>query len=158
MTYAGLGPVLNLHISTLTWILENVNRSALPESTVLHLPAPLLVDSQDVYTLLSPSAHSQCAVAFSHNGKAKVSGLPKYVASTTRSRTQQVYNGTVLNRHRQGTTSSLKLDASQDSARSQIKFIIIIKPQDHPEYRTIILFLNSYQLSMAKHHYSSITN
>ena len=116
--------VLDLHISTFTRILQNVNRSALPESTVLHLPAPLLVDSQDVYTLLSPSAHSQCAVAFSHNGKAKVSGLPKYVASTTRSRTQQVYNGTVLNRHRQGTTSSLKLDASQDSARSW--FIIIM--------------------------------
>jgi hypothetical protein len=44
-----------LHILTFTRILQNVNWSALPESTILHLPAPLLADSQDVYTLLSPS-------------------------------------------------------------------------------------------------------
>ena len=49
------------------------------------------------------------------------------------------------------------LDASKESTRSQIKFMIIIKPQDHPEYRTIILLLNSYQLSMAKHYKISIT-
>ena len=58
----------------------------LPESTVLHLLAPLLVDSQDMYTLLSPSLHSQCAVSLSHNGIAEVLGLPEYVASTTKSR------------------------------------------------------------------------
>ena len=33
-------------------------------------------------------SHAQCAIAFSHNGIAKVLGLPKYVASTTKSRTQ----------------------------------------------------------------------
>jgi hypothetical protein len=44
-----------LHILTFTRILQNVNWSALPESTILHLPVPLLADSQDVYTLLSPS-------------------------------------------------------------------------------------------------------
>jgi hypothetical protein len=31
--------VLDLHISTFTQILQNVNRSALPESTVLHRPS-----------------------------------------------------------------------------------------------------------------------
>ena len=85
MTNAGLGPDLNLHISTLTQILQNVNRSALPESIVLHRPAPLLVDTQDVYTLLSPSPHSWCAVVFFHNRIAEVLGLLKYVASTARS-------------------------------------------------------------------------
>jgi hypothetical protein len=42
--------------------------------------------------LLSPSLHSQCAVVLSHNGIAKVLGLPEYVASTTKSRLTQVYN------------------------------------------------------------------
>ena len=82
-TYAGLGSVPNLHISTLARILQNLK--ALPESTVLHLPKPLLVDSQDVYTLLSPSLHSKCAIGLSHNGIAEVSGLPEYVASTAKS-------------------------------------------------------------------------
>ena len=45
MIYAGLGLVLNLHISTLTRILQNMNRSTLPKSIVLHLPAPLLEGS-----------------------------------------------------------------------------------------------------------------
>jgi len=56
--------VLNLHISTFTRILQNVNRSTLPESTVLHLPAPLLVDSQDGYTLLSPSPTPSAQLSF----------------------------------------------------------------------------------------------
>ena len=50
-------------------------------------------------------SHSQCAVVFSHNGIAEISGLLEYVASTTKSRLTQVYNGTVLNQHRRGTTS-----------------------------------------------------
>ena len=87
MTYTSLGLVPNLHISTFTQILENMNRSALPESTVLHLPMPLLVDSQDGYTLLSPCPMSQCVVVFSHNGVAEVLSLPEYVASTAKSRT-----------------------------------------------------------------------
>jgi hypothetical protein len=58
---------------------------ALPENTILHLLAPLLVDSQDVYTLLSSSLYSQCVLGLSHNGIAEVLGLPEYVASTARS-------------------------------------------------------------------------
>jgi hypothetical protein len=57
----------------------------LPESTVLQLPVPLLVDSQDVYMLFSPSLHSQCVVGLSYNGLAEVLGLPVYVASTIKS-------------------------------------------------------------------------
>ena len=86
MTYAGLGPVPNLHISTLTRVPQNMNGFTLPESIVLHLPTPLLADSQDVYTLLSSSLHSQCVVGLSHNGIAELLGLLDYVASTTRSR------------------------------------------------------------------------
>ena len=63
-TYAGLGPDPYLHISTLTQILQNVNGFALPESTVLHLPAPLLVDSQDVYMLLSQSPTPSAQLSF----------------------------------------------------------------------------------------------
>ena len=40
-----------------------------------------------VHTTLTVS-HAQCTVVFSHNGIAKVLGLPKYVASTTRSQPQ----------------------------------------------------------------------
>ena len=47
-----------------------------------------MMDSQDVYTLLSPSLHSQCMVVLCHNGIAEVLGLPEYVASTTNSQTQ----------------------------------------------------------------------
>ena len=86
MTNAGLGPDLNLHISTLTQILQNINWTVLPENIVLHLPASSQMDPQDGYTLLSPSLHTQCAVVLSHNGIAKVLGLPEYVASTTKSR------------------------------------------------------------------------
>jgi hypothetical protein len=88
MTYAGLGldpkPSLNLHISTFTRVLQNVNRSSATKSTVHHLPAPLLVDSQDGYMLLSPSPYSQCVVVVSHNRIAKVLDLPEYVASTSK--------------------------------------------------------------------------
>ena len=44
-THAGLGLVPNLHISTLTQVPQNMNGLMLPESIVLHLPAPLLADS-----------------------------------------------------------------------------------------------------------------
>jgi hypothetical protein len=90
--------VLDLHISTLTWILQNVNGAPL-ENTVLYLPAPTQRFHR-MGTLLSPSLHSQCAVVLSHNGIAEVLGLPEYVASTAKSQLTQVYNGTVLNRHR----------------------------------------------------------
>jgi hypothetical protein len=45
---------------------------------------------------------------------------------------KQAYNGTVLNQHRRGTTSGLKPDANQDSARSHVKIIIILILQDQP--------------------------
>jgi hypothetical protein len=69
---------INLHSDP-----QNMNGFVRPESTVLHLPTPLLVDSQDVYRLLLPSLYSQCVVGLSHNGIAEVLDLPKYVASTT---------------------------------------------------------------------------
>jgi hypothetical protein len=56
-----------------------------PVCAVLHLPVPLLVETRDGYTLLSPSPHSQCVVVFFYKGIAKISGLLEYVASTTRS-------------------------------------------------------------------------
>jgi hypothetical protein len=56
MTYVGLGPDPNLHISTLTQILQNLNQCTLPESTVPHLSMPPLVDLIGMCTyLLSPS-------------------------------------------------------------------------------------------------------
>ena len=39
-------------------------------------------------------------VVLFHNGITEVLGLPKYVASTAKSRPRQVYKGMVLNRHR----------------------------------------------------------
>ena len=118
--------VLNLHISTLTQILQNMNGFTPPKSIVLNLPTLLLVDSQDVYTLLSPSLHSQCAVVLSHNGIAKVLGLPDYVANTTKSWTQQAYNERALINTGGALRQDSVLDASKESARSQINFMIII--------------------------------
>jgi hypothetical protein len=81
-------PVPNVHISTFTRILQNVNGFVLPDSTVLHHLRHSLMDSQDVYTLLSPFIYSQCAIVLSRNGIAEVLGLPEYVASTTKSQPQ----------------------------------------------------------------------
>jgi hypothetical protein len=118
--------VLDQHISIFTRILQNMNRSALLESTVLHLATSFVRDGfTGCVTLLSPSPHSQCAVVFSANGIAEILGLPEYMASTAKSWLTQVYNGTVLNRHRRGTTSRLKLDASKESTQSQFNIIII---------------------------------
>ena len=52
------------------------------------------------------------------------------------------------------------LDASKESARSQFKFMIIIHPQGIPWVRTFEtnLLLNSYLVSMTKHHQTTITN
>jgi hypothetical protein len=126
-------------VQTRTYIYQPSLRSskmwtgpALPESTVHHLPAPLLVDSQDGYTILSPSPHSQCAVIVSHNGIAKVLGLPEYVASTAKSRTQQAYNERSLTDIGGHTTlrlhSQCKSVVAKPPAQSWFKFMIIIKP------------------------------
>jgi hypothetical protein len=56
--------VLALHISTLTRILQNVNRSALPESMVHNHPAPSRTDSQGRYMLLSPSLMPSAQLSF----------------------------------------------------------------------------------------------
>jgi hypothetical protein len=85
-----------------------------------------------MYTILSPSPHSKCVVAVSHNGIAKVLVLSEYVASTAKSRTHNkptsvrssIDTGEV-------TTSGLKPDASQDSARSQFNIINIIAFTTH---------------------------
>jgi hypothetical protein len=84
------------------------------------------MNSQDGYTLLSPSPHSQCAVVFSSNRITEVSGLLEYVASTTSYDHKQPYNDRSLINTGGVTTSSLKLDASQDSAQSQVKIMIIL--------------------------------
>jgi hypothetical protein len=87
MTYAGPGLNLNLHISIFTRILQNMNRSDATREHSTPPPYATLGGFTDGYTLLSPSPHSQCVVVVSHNGIAKVLGLPEYVASTARSQT-----------------------------------------------------------------------
>ena len=77
-------------------------------------------------------SHARCAVVFSHNGIAEVSGITEYVASTTKSRPQQAYNERSLIDTGGALCQDSILDASEESARSQIKFMIIIKPQDQP--------------------------
>jgi hypothetical protein len=57
---------------------------------------------RNVYTILSPSSHSQCAVVVSPNGIVNVLGLPEYVASTTSHYHKRALQRTVLNRYRQG--------------------------------------------------------
>ena len=56
-------------------------------------------------------SHSQCVVVFSHNGIAKVSGLPEYVASTTRSQPHTGLERTVLNRYRRDEHNQANLSA-----------------------------------------------
>ena len=77
-------------------------------------------------------SHAQCVVVFSHNGIAEVSGLPEYVTSTTKSRSQQVYNERSLTDTGGALRQDSILDTRKESTRSQIKFMIIIKPQDQP--------------------------
>ena len=92
MTYAGLGPVMNLHISTFTRILQNENGFYATQEHSTPPPCVLLADSQDVYTLLSLSLHSQCMDIHSNNAIAKVPGLLEYVAYTTSHNHKQPYN------------------------------------------------------------------
>jgi hypothetical protein len=76
------------------------------KSTVLHLPVPLSWwITPDVYTLLSPSLYSRCAVSLSRIRLAEVLGLLEYVASTIKSRLTTGLQRSVLNQHKQGTTS-----------------------------------------------------
>ena len=106
-----------------------------------------------VHTTLTIS-HAQCAVVFSHNRIAKVSGLPGYMASTISHDHKRPYNDWSLIDTGGALRQDSILDASEESAQSQIKFMIIIKPQGIPWVRTFEtnLLLNSYLVSMTKHH------
>ena len=81
-TYAGLRPTyINLH-------LDLPKREPVYATREHSTPPPYATPSGFigcVHTTLTIS-HAQCPVVFSHNGIAKVLGLPKYVASTTKSR------------------------------------------------------------------------
>ena len=128
MTYAGLGPDPNLHISTLTWILQKMNRySATKESST---PPPCATPGGFTRCIHATLAISPLPVRSwpSYNGIAKMLGLPGYVAITTSHDHKRAYNdrssidiGGAL-RH-----ESIH-DASKESVRSQIKFMVIIKP------------------------------
>jgi hypothetical protein len=120
--------VLKLHISTLTWILLNGNRSSATREHSTHFTASFVHDgfTGACYTILSPSLHSQCAVIVSHKGIAQMLGLPEYVASTASHDHRQLYNDRSLIDTSGVTTSRLKLGASQDSARSRFKNMIIL--------------------------------
>jgi hypothetical protein len=107
--------------------LQNLNRSTLPESIVLHLPA-----SFD-YGRFTGWVHATLTIStlpvrsvFSSKRIAEVSGLPEYVASTASHNHIRPYNDRSLIDTGGITTSSLKLDASQDSTRSQVKIMIIL--------------------------------
>ena len=132
ITYAGLSLGPNLHISTLTRILQNMNGCC---ATREHSTPPPCATPGGftgwVHTTVAIS-HSQCAVVFSHNEIVKVLGLPEYVGSTTKSQPHTGLQRMVLNRHRRGTMSRLKLDASKESSPSKFKFMIIIKAQGIP--------------------------
>ena len=56
-------------------------------------------------------SHAQCAVVFSHNGIAEVSGLPEYVVGTSKSRPHDGLQRTVLNRHRRDKHNQANLSA-----------------------------------------------
>jgi hypothetical protein len=60
----------NLHISTLTQILQNGNRSSATQKHNTHFTASFVPDGFTgvCYTILPPSLHSQCAVIISHKG------------------------------------------------------------------------------------------
>ena len=101
--------VVDLHISTLTWILQNMNRSS---ATREHSTPPPCATPGGftgcVHTTLTIS-RSKCIVVFSHNGIVEVLGLPEYVASTTRSQLTTVYNSMVLNWHRRNKHNRVNL-------------------------------------------------
>ena len=77
-------------------------------------------------------SHAQCAVVFSHNRIAEVSGLPEYVTSTTSHNHKHPYNDRSLIDTGRALRQDSILDASKESVQSQIQFRIIIKPQDQP--------------------------
>jgi hypothetical protein len=94
----------NLHISTLTQILQNGNRSRATQKHSTHFTASFVPNGFTgvYYTILPPSLHSQYAVIISHKGIAQMLGLPEYVASTTSHDHRQSWQRMVLNRHRWG--------------------------------------------------------
>jgi hypothetical protein len=84
-TYAGLGLDPHLHTSTLTWILQNRNRSSTTQEHSTHFTMSFVPNGFTgvCYTVLPPSLHSPCAVIISHKVIAQMLDLPEYVASTT---------------------------------------------------------------------------
>jgi hypothetical protein len=88
----------NLYISTRTQIPQNLNRPALPGSTVpTTLCRSSLMDSQKCVTRYSHHLYSPGAqLSFQVKDKPG-KGLSEYVASTSKSRTQQAYNKPSLN-------------------------------------------------------------
>ena len=77
-------------------------------------------------------SHAQCIVVFSHNRIVEVLGLSEYVASTTSHDHKWPYNDRSLINTGGALRQDSILDVSKESARPQIKFMIIIKPQDQP--------------------------
>jgi len=92
MTYAGIRPTyINLHS-------DPPKREPVCATQEHSTPPPYTTPggfTACVYATLTIS-HTQCVVVFSHNGIAEVLGLLEYVASTTKSRLTQVYNGRSL--------------------------------------------------------------
>ena len=85
--------------------------------------------TRSVHATLTIS-HTQCAVVFSHNGIAEVSGLPEYVASTTSHDHKQPYNDRSLI-----DTDGTKHDQATLSAEP---------PETYPMSRPVSIFINSY--------------
>jgi hypothetical protein len=115
----------NLHISTRTQIPQNLNRSALPGSTVpTTLRRSSLTDLQNVlHGTPTIFIRPVCSCLFKlriNRGK----GLPEYVASTTSHDHRQLYNDLSLIDTDGGTTSRLhsqcKSAVVQPPARSRI--------------------------------------
>jgi hypothetical protein len=114
--------VANSHLSTLTWILQNRNRSNATWEHSTHFTVSFIPNGfiGVCYMILSPSLHSQCTVIVPHSGLAQVLGLPEYVASTASHDHKQAVQRTVLNRHRRGryvrpqTTTQAKIPPGLD--------------------------------------------
>ena len=126
MTYASPGPrptYINLH-------LDPPEREPVCATREHSTPPPYATPSGFtgwVHATLTIS-HAQCVVVFSHNRIVEVLGLSEYVASTTSHDHKWTYNDRSLI----NTGGALRQDSifyvSKESAQSQIKFMIIIKP------------------------------
>jgi hypothetical protein len=95
----------NLHISTLTQILQNGNQSSATREHSTHFTMSFIPDrfTEVCYMVLSPSLHSQCAVAISQNEIAKIYWA--YRSMWLVLAKSQLHTGlqrTVPNRHRRG--------------------------------------------------------